>query len=62
MIAEPMTLITDYLMAGVTGSLGWRLYLAREGQTARFYWASGPSQPSSSVRGAYLWWQAPPPQ
>ncbi len=38
MIAEPTTLITDYLMAGVTGWLGWRLYRAREGQAARSYW------------------------
>src|SRR5260370_457255 len=28
-IAEPMTMLTDYALAGVTGWLGWRLFLAR---------------------------------
>jgi hypothetical protein len=39
LIAEPVTLITDYLMAAVTGWLGWRLHQAREGHAARSYWA-----------------------
>lgn len=39
MIAEPMTLLTDYVLAGVTGWLGWRLFSAREGQAARSFWA-----------------------
>ena len=38
MIEEPMTLFTDYVMAGVTGWLGLRLFLARDGQAARSYW------------------------
>ncbi len=38
-IAEPMTLLTDYALAGVTGWLGWRLLRAREGQAARSLWA-----------------------
>ena len=38
-IAEPMTLLTDYLLAGVTGWLGWLLFRAREGQAARSWWA-----------------------
>ena len=33
-----MTLFTDYVMAGVTGWLGLRLFLARDGQAARSYW------------------------
>jgi hypothetical protein len=45
MIAEPMTLLTDYVLAGVTGGLGWRLFSAREGQAAR-------SRCSTSVLGA----------
>jgi hypothetical protein len=39
MIAEPMTLLTDYVLAGVTGWLGWRLFSAREGQAVRSFWA-----------------------
>ena len=38
-IAEPMTLLTDYALAGVTGWLGWRIFRAREGQAARASWA-----------------------
>ena len=38
-IAEPMTLLTDYLLAGVTGWLGWLLFRARKGQAARSWWA-----------------------
>lgn len=37
-LAEPMTLLTDYVLAGVTGWLGWRLLQARQGQTARAAW------------------------
>lgn len=39
MIDEPMTTLTDYALAGVTGWLGWRLSRAREGQAARSYWS-----------------------
>ncbi len=39
MIAEPMTLLTDYALAGVTGWLAWSLFRAREGQRARSLWA-----------------------
>jgi hypothetical protein len=39
MIEEPMTLLTDYALAGVTGWLGWLLFRAREGQAARLCWA-----------------------
>ena len=39
MIAEPMTLFTDYVLAGVTAWLGWRLSRQREGQAARSFWA-----------------------
>lgn len=38
MIAEPMTLATDYALAGVTGWLAWRLYRLREGRPARSLW------------------------
>lgn len=38
-LAEPMTLLTDYLLAGVTGWLGWLLFRVREGQVARASWA-----------------------
>ena len=38
-IAEPMTLLTDYALAGVTGWLGWLMFRAREGQAARSSWA-----------------------
>lgn len=39
MISEPMTVLTDYALAGVTGWLAWSLLGAREGQRARFFWA-----------------------
>ena len=39
MIAEPMTLLTDYALAGVTGWVAWSLFRAREGQRARSLWA-----------------------
>jgi len=39
MIAEPMTLLTDYVLAGVTGWLAWRLWSLREAHTARLLWA-----------------------
>jgi hypothetical protein len=38
-IAEPMTMLTDYALAGVTGWLGWKLFRVRDGQTSRFLWA-----------------------
>jgi hypothetical protein len=38
MIDAPMTMLTDYALAGVTGWLGWRLFRAREGQAVRSYW------------------------
>lgn len=38
MIDEPMTMLTDYALAGVTGWLGWRLFRARESQAVRSYW------------------------
>lgn len=38
-IAEPMTMLTDYALAGVTGWLGLRLFRARDGQPARSSWA-----------------------
>lgn len=31
-------MLTDYVMAVVTGWLGWCLFLARDGQAARSYW------------------------
>ncbi len=39
-ISEPMTMLTDYALAGVTGWLGWLQFQAREAQTARLYWAA----------------------
>jgi hypothetical protein len=38
-IAEPMTMLTDYVLAGVAGWLGLRLFRARAGQAARSSWA-----------------------
>lgn len=37
-IAEPMTLLTDYALAGVTGWLACLLFRAREGQAVRSSW------------------------
>lgn len=39
MIAEPMTLLTDYALAGVAGWLAWSLLRSREGQRSRSSWA-----------------------
>lgn len=39
MIDEPVTMLTDYALAGVTGWLGWLLYRARENVRARSFWA-----------------------
>ena len=39
MIAEPMTMLTDYALAAVTGWLGWRLLRARAMHIARLWWA-----------------------
>jgi uncharacterized protein DUF6962 len=39
MIAEPMTMLTDYVLAGVTAWLAYRLFGSREGHRARSYWA-----------------------
>jgi len=38
-ITEPMTLFTDYALAGVTGWLSWRLWAAREAHAARRLWS-----------------------
>jgi 4-amino-4-deoxy-L-arabinose transferase-like glycosyltransferase len=38
MISEPMTVLTDYALAGVTAWLSWLLYRARGGRRARSYW------------------------
>lgn len=38
-LAEPMTMLTDYVLAGVTGWLGWRLWRGRQGQASRSCWA-----------------------
>jgi hypothetical protein len=38
MIAEPMTMLTDYLLAGVTTWLAWLLFRSREGRRARALW------------------------
>jgi hypothetical protein len=38
-ITEPATLLTDYVLAGVTGCLGWRLWARREQHVARKLWA-----------------------
>jgi hypothetical protein len=38
MIDAPMTMLTDYALAGVSGWLGWRLFRTREGQAVRSYW------------------------
>lgn len=38
MIAEPVTMLTDYALAGVTAALARMLWRAREGRPARSYW------------------------
>jgi hypothetical protein len=38
-VAEPMTMLTDYALAGVTGWLAWLLFRGREGYRARALWA-----------------------
>ena len=40
MIAEPMTLLTDYILAGVCGGLGYLLFRSRKPQRARTLWAA----------------------
>lgn len=39
-LTEPMTLLTDYVLAGVTGWLAWRLWRAHESQAARRLWSA----------------------
>lgn len=39
MISEPVTALTDYALAGVTGWLGWRLSCSLEGHASRRFWA-----------------------
>jgi hypothetical protein len=38
-ISEPMTLVTDYVLAGVTGWLCFLLLKQRESQRSRFWWS-----------------------
>ncbi len=38
-LAEPMTMLTDYVLSGVTGWLGWRLWRERQAQASRSRWA-----------------------
>jgi hypothetical protein len=38
-VAEPMTLLTDYALAGVSGWLAFLLWRAREGERSRSLWA-----------------------
>jgi len=38
-ISEPMTLVTDYLLAGVTAWLCFLLFKQRNSQRSRFWWA-----------------------
>ena len=40
-VAEPVTLLTDYALAAVTGYLAWKLYQAHERQVSRRCWAAG---------------------
>jgi hypothetical protein len=39
MIAEPTTVLTDYVLAGVAAWLAWSLARARDGQRSRALWA-----------------------
>lgn len=38
-ITEPVTLLTDYALAAVSGWLAWRLFAMRSGQASRLSWA-----------------------
>jgi uncharacterized membrane protein len=38
-IAEPMTMLTDYALAGISGYLGFRLVRVRVTEVARLWWA-----------------------
>jgi uncharacterized protein DUF6962 len=40
-ISEPVTLLTDYALAAVTGWLGWKLYGGHDRQLSRRCWAAG---------------------
>jgi hypothetical protein len=39
-LSEPVTLLTDYALAGVCAWLGWRLARAADGQASRRLWAA----------------------
>lgn len=54
-LAEPMTLLTDYVLAGVTGWLGWLLLRGRQGQAARASWvlAFAALATASALGGTY---------
>lgn len=39
MISEPMTLLTDYLLAGISGYAGWILFRKNENQRSQKVWA-----------------------
>lgn len=39
-ITEPVTLLTDYVLSGVTGWLAWRLWIASEAQASRRLWSA----------------------
>jgi len=55
MLAEPMTLLTDYLMAGVTAWAAVHLFRSRDGQVARSYWtlAFAASAVAAALGGTY---------
>jgi len=38
-ISEPMTMLTDYTLAGVTAWLGWLLFRKRDGHASRSLWS-----------------------
>ena len=40
-VAEPVTLLTDYALAAVTGWLGWKLHAGHDRQLSRRCWAAG---------------------
>ena len=54
-ISEPMTVLTDYALAGVTGWLGWLLFRAQDAQAARGFWtlAFGALALSAALGGTY---------